>query len=175
MKELLGNRLLQPFARQLSSPFLWRFNRHGVARGMAVGLFAAFAFPIAQLPVAVLLAMLVRGNLPVASVATFTTNPFTVPLIYYLAFRVGAHFWRGERVSPELTPDNGWLEQTFSWLAAFAGPTMLGLFIFGCLSAVIGFFCVHVGWRLWISQRWRRRRYPSKEGQRAPGIVQPKL
>lgn len=156
-EELLGYRVLRPFARRLSSPLLWRFNRRGVARGMALGLFSAFAFPVAQMPAAALFALGARANLPVAAFATFATNPLTVPFVYYLAFRLGAYVWPVQRPALQRMEDTSWVEQLVTWCITLAGPTYLGLLIFACLSAVVGFFGVHLAWRIWVSQRWRKR------------------
>ena len=71
-EELEANRLLRPFARHLSSPLVWRFNRRGVARGTALGLFSGFAVPVAQTPFAALFAALPKELvLSIAALALF--------------------------------------------------------------------------------------------------------
>ena len=150
---------LRPFAPYLASPLVWRFNRRGVARGAALGLFAGFAIPVAQTPFAALFAVAARANLPVAALATFVTNPLTVPFIYYLAYRTGAAVLRaqtGAHLAPR--PDGGALEQAISWLITLAGPTLLGLWIFAAIGGLVGYFGVHLGWRLWVLLRRKRRR-----------------
>lgn len=157
-EELLGNRWLKPFAGHLSSPLLWRWNRRGVARGTALGLFAAFAVPVAQTPFAALFAVGARANLPVAALATFVTNPLTVPFLYYLAYLVGRAMLRLQTDTIfAISPDAGLIERLFSWIVTLAGPTYLGLLLFAAASAVLGYFSVHLGWRIWVGQRWKRR------------------
>ena len=39
-----------------------------------------------------------------------------------------------------------------------AGPTYLGLLIFAVVGAIAGFLTVNLGWRMWVGQRWTRRR-----------------
>jgi uncharacterized protein (DUF2062 family) len=47
-----------------------------------------------------------------------------------------------------------------------AGPTYLGLLIFAAMGAIAGFLTVHLGWRMWVGQRWtRRRRRRAKAGE----------
>lgn len=158
-EELIGHRWLQPFAAHLSSPLIWRFNRRGVARGAALGLFAGFAVPIAQTPFAALFAVGARANLPVAAFGTFVTNPLTVPFIYYLAYLIGATLLRiNVETIFALAPDAGFIERSLMWMVALAGPTYVGLLVFAFASAAIGYFGVHLGWRMWVGHRWQRRR-----------------
>lgn len=163
-EELLANRWLSPFAVHLSSPLIWRFNRRGVARGAALGLFSGFAVPIAQTPFAALCAVGARANLPVAALSTFITNPLTVPFIYYLAYLVGSAVLRikAETIFA-LSPDAGFIERSLMWVVTLAGPTYVGLLLFAAVSAAMGYFGVHLGWRLWVRQR-RQRRLRQRKG-----------
>jgi len=158
-EELMASRWLRPFAAYLSSPLIWRFNRRGVARGAALGLFAAFAIPVAQTPFAALFAVGARANLPVAALSTLITNPLTVPFLYYLAYLVGRTVLRLKSNSVfAIAPDAGIFERTLNWVVTLAGPTYLGLLIFAAVSATIGYLGVHLAWRIWVGQKWKRRR-----------------
>ncbi|MFO0335322.1 MAG: DUF2062 domain-containing protein, partial [Pseudomonadota bacterium] len=64
-------------------------NRRTVARGVAIGVFFGFVFPLGQIPAAVLASPFVRANALVAALATLVTNPLTLPAIYAGAFLVG--------------------------------------------------------------------------------------
>ncbi len=157
-EELERSRLLRPFAARLSSPLVWRLNRRGVARGVALGLFAAFAVPVAQTPFAALFAMAARANLPVAAVSTFVTNPLTVPFVYYLAFIVGRSVLRiKDDAFLAIAPDAGAVERSLTWVVSLAGPTYVGLLLFAAVGAAIGYMGVHLGWRIWVRLRWQRR------------------
>jgi hypothetical protein len=158
-EELVASRWLRPFAVHLSSPLIWHLNRRGVARGAALGLFAGFAVPIAQTPFAALFAVAARANLPVAAFLTFVTNPFTTPFIYYLAYRSGRAVldMQGDAFGA-IGPEAGVVEQALVGAAALAGPTFVGLLLFATVGALAGFLAVHLGWRIWVGQRWQRRR-----------------
>lgn len=159
-------RLLRPFAAHLSSPLIWRFNRRGVARGAALGLFSAFAIPVAQTPFAAVCAVGARANLPVASVATFVTNPLTVPFIYFAAYLVGRFVLRmNADVAGVLSADVGAIERTLTWIVTLAGPTYVGLLLFAAIASALGYAAVHIGWRLWVLNKWNRRRR-----RRGPGM-----
>ncbi|WP_448584913.1 DUF2062 domain-containing protein [Thermaurantiacus sp.] len=153
------NRLLRPFAHKLTNPLIWRFNRRGVARGLALGLFAAFAIPIAQTPFAALFAFGLRANLPVAALSTLVTNPITFPVVYVAAYQAGARLLefraRADRlIGAADNPVDRWLSQGIE----LVGTTYLGLILFAITAGLVGYAAGHLGWRLWVSRRWQRRR-----------------
>ncbi|MCS6986470.1 MAG: DUF2062 domain-containing protein [Sphingomonadaceae bacterium] len=165
---LEANRFLRPFAHRLSSPLVWRFNRRGVARGIALGLFAAFAVPIAQTPFAAAFALGLRANLPVAALSTLVTNPITFPPVYVLAYQTG-------RFLLEL-PDNDTRSTAMGGvLGRFVetvGTTYLGLILFAVVAATLGYLGTVAAWRLWVSRRWHRRLALRRRGGRA-GFASP--
>ncbi|MEO7854360.1 MAG: DUF2062 domain-containing protein [Rubrivivax sp.] len=61
----------------LRRPWLWQLNWRRVALGAGIGVFFGFLFPVLQITLAALCAVLLRANLPVAVVATLVTNPLT--------------------------------------------------------------------------------------------------
>ncbi|MFN5903181.1 MAG: DUF2062 domain-containing protein, partial [Novosphingobium sp.] len=93
-EELEHNRWVRPFARR---PELWRFTRRSVPRGVAVGLLVGiFALiPGIQIVGAALLCVPCRGNIPLAALMTFLSNPATTPLILagsiWLGNKLGFH------------------------------------------------------------------------------------
>ncbi|MBS3960736.1 MAG: DUF2062 domain-containing protein [Sandarakinorhabdus sp.] len=154
----MASRWLRPFSVYLSSPLIWRFNRRAVACGAALGLFAAFAIPVAQTPFAALFAVGVRANLPVAALSTFVTNPLSVPFLYYLAYLVGRTVLQMKSNSVfAIAPDAGLFERTLNWIITLAGPTYVGLLIFAVVGAAIGYLGVQIGWRIWVGRKRRRR------------------
>lgn len=158
-EELLASRWMQPFARHLSSPLIWRMNRRGIARGIALGLFAAFAMPVAQTPFAAVLAVGARANLPVAAAATLVTNPLTVPFFYPLAYLLGIQMLHmRENSILAIAPDAGMFERSMGWILNLAGPTYAGLLVFASVSAAVGYFIVHYGWSMRVRHRRRTRR-----------------
>ena len=79
------NRLLRPFARQLSQPNLWHLNHRSVARGVALGLGVGVLIPVMHIVVASLLAIPARANVMIAAAFTLVVNPLTIPPLYYAA------------------------------------------------------------------------------------------
>jgi uncharacterized protein (DUF2062 family) len=154
------HRWLRPFAPWLNRAQLWQLERHAVARGVAVGLFFGLLLPMAQLVFVAVAAIWVRANIPVAVLATFVTNPFTYPPIYYGAFRIGHWLLEGDSGTPALwtvTRNEASLASRLTeWLLAVGPALALGLLVLAVVSALFGYVSVQTGWRLAILLRRRR-------------------
>lgn len=167
------NRYLRPFRRYLDRHFLWQFNRKAVAGGVAVGLFLGIISPIAQMLLAAIGAIIFRVNLPVAVFATFVTNPFTVPPMYFVAYKIGNAFVETE-TSAVIAENGTGLSKSFydqlmevigsfhlfiEWISSFGLPLVIGLCVVATLSSVIGYFAVNWLWQLSVRLRWSKRRH----------------
>lgn len=90
MKQLRGSWLHRAFGDRLLDPHLWHFDRQGVALGLAVGgFFSQIPMPLQSVP-AVLIAILLRANIPVALAGCWITNPITVAPFIYLQLVIGS-------------------------------------------------------------------------------------
>jgi len=159
---------LRFFGTLLHDPNLWHLNRNSVAGAMAVGLFMAFIPIPFQMVFAAALAIFFRVNLPIAAALVWLTNPFTMPPIFFLTYKLGAWLLDTEAVPLVFAP-------TFEWLMTEMGtvwkPFLLGSVLVACASAALGYFASHLIWRLHILQRIkeRRARFKSRrEQQRHP-------
>ena len=152
--KLMAKSWMQPIAHRLTDPVIWHFNRHSVARGVALGLAVSFVLPVGQIFLAALFASLVRGNVLVAALATLPSNPLTFPAIYYGAYKLGA--WLLD--TPDAAPAQAANQSMSDLIAGASGPVLLGLIIFAITSAVLGFLLVHGAWRLFLVRQWRSRR-----------------
>lgn len=166
---LLESPVLRPFSPYLDRHFLWQFNRRNVALGVAAGLFFGILFPVAQIFFAALGSIIFRANLPVAAFSTFVTNPFTVPPLYYLAYRVGdyligfeSHAAVGEAVAKtfhsQLTEAMQSLPMFMEWVGSFGLSLMLGLGVFSVVASIAGYFAVNSLWKIGVRLRWSRRK-----------------
>ena len=152
--KLLAVRWMRPIAHRLTEPTIWHFNRHSVARGVALGLFVSFLLPVAQIVLAALFAGLARGNLLVAAAATLVSNPLTFPAIYYAAYKLGAFLLGGTMLAAPPVVEGASMA---TMLAGASLPTLLGLVIFAFVSAALGYALVQLSWRLFLVRQWRRR------------------
>jgi uncharacterized protein len=150
--KLINHRWLKPIAHRLQDPKLWHLQHEAVARGAAIGIFWAFASPVAQLVMAAAHSVWWRANIPVAMGVTLITNPFTIGFWLYLAYQLGA-FLTG---APPLTrkPEGGNL---MAWLTSFGWPAVIGMAIFSIGGAIAAYLLVKLGWRarIWIKRRRR--------------------
>jgi uncharacterized protein len=78
-----------------SAEFFLHLMRHpgtpeSVGRGVAVGLFSAFIIPAGHMPLAFLLAMLVRGARCSAVLSTCIINPLTLSVVYPVQCYLGS-------------------------------------------------------------------------------------
>ncbi|UST94113.1 DUF2062 domain-containing protein [Pseudomonas siliginis] len=139
----------------LHDPNLWHLNRHSVARAMAVGLFAAFLPIQAQMLVAAALAVMVRGNMPIAVSLVWLTNPITMPAVFFCTYQAGAFLMD---VPARHLPD----ELTWEWisgeLSTLWQPFLLGSVVVGLVLGVLAYFLVMLYWRWWVARQWRRRK-----------------
>jgi uncharacterized protein (DUF2062 family) len=107
------------------------------------------------MPLAAVLALRYRFNLPVVIAAVFVTNPLTMPAIYLFAYELGALLLN---TPPPATP----FEFTVAWLSQRVGeiwqPLALGCLILGVLASAAGFFGTQLLWRWHVLQRWEKRR-----------------
>lgn len=158
-EDMAQNKYLRPIAHRFLSPELWRFTRRSVPRGIALGLFAAFIIPVGQIFLAAFLALPARANVPISALATFITNPFTVPFWLVVANRVGAFVLKMDAATTDVLTkvmaDGGWT-MVFEAVEV-AGVTAFGFVVLAVLSAAIGYLFSGLVWRLIVAGKWSRR------------------
>lgn len=162
-----GNRWLAWLGPHLLHPRLWHFSRRGVAIGVALGVFFGLLIPIAQIPFAAGMAVLLRANVPAAVGSTLVTNPVTFAPVYLLAHRLGSVLL-GEADTPmpeldrpdlvEIDADAGWWQSVWKGILALGKPLLLGLSILAAAAGLLTYSLIMVFWRLRTTWQWKRRR-----------------
>lgn len=156
---LSRNRWLRPLAQRLSDPLLWRMRPESVARGVAIGVFWAFALPVAQIFFAVVHCVWWRAHIPIAAAVTFITNPLTLGMWLWLAYRVGSSLIDAPPAVP--MSDSAGL---FEWLHSIGTPALLGMALFAVVGSLSSYLVVRAVnhallWRrLWRAARRRELR-----------------
>lgn len=154
-KHIKDHKHLKVFGDFIHDPNLWHLNRHSVATAFTVGLFAAFIPMPFQMILAAALAIFFRSNLPISVALVWLTNPFTMPPLFYLSYKVGAwvlHMPIQKNIQYELSLH--WVYEQFSHIGA---PFLLGCLILGLGSGLFLNFLVRLFWRIVIVYEWRRR------------------
>jgi len=167
-QQLLTSGSLSALDSRIHDPNLWHLNRHSVSRGFFAGLFAGFAFLLfpGQMLVAAVLAIWLRGNLPIAIGLVWITNPFTTPPIIYLALKIGTIFIPLEQqIDLSALLNFEWTSATLAEEAArflnlLKGSwrsLLLGTFILGAALGVSGYFTVQLFWKWHVRRTWNTR------------------
>jgi uncharacterized protein (DUF2062 family) len=162
---LREHRALRWLGPALQHPRLWHVNRRGIAMGIAIGVFFGLLIPIAQIPTAAIVALLLRANIPAAVGSTLITNPITFAPVYYVAYHLGAWMLGYanvplaevdlDRVAARTSTGLAlWMDR----LAVIGAPLALGLLTLAVSLSVLIYFAVHWAWRLRIVRAWQRRR-----------------
>ena len=149
---------LRLFGSRVTDPGLWSLQRRSVTSAFGLGLAICFVPLPIHLPLAVLVAIARRINVPTIVGTVFLVNPFTVVPVFYTAYRVGAAVLREPVVRFRF-------QLSFKWLQYGLGPVWEP-FLVGCLicSAVVGlagWVSLELLWRSRVKNRYRMRREPS--------------
>lgn len=145
----------RPFAALLAHPVYFSINRRSVIRGLTLGLFIAPLPIVGHTPLAIVLGLLLRANLPVAALTIWIANPLTYGLIFYLEYRLGA-LLLGEP-GPAFSLNLPMAELTTLLLDAWR-PIWVGALVSSLLLAGLGYLLGNGAWHLMTRLRIRRRR-----------------
>lgn len=156
--DIQSNASLKWLGPLMKDPNLFHLNRQSVSKAFLVGLFLAF-FPLpGQMVLAVLVAFCVRCNLPIAVTLVWITNPFTIPPIFFMTYKLGALIL-DTPIAPALSA-----QLSFSWvwvqdeLQRVWKPLLLGSVITGVFLSITGYYFVQISWRWYVGRQWMRRK-----------------
>ncbi|MDH4095960.1 MAG: DUF2062 domain-containing protein [Betaproteobacteria bacterium] len=162
--EVRRNRLVAMFGTLLHHPNLWHLNRDSVAGAVAIGLFSGLVPGPLQMLTALVLAVPLHRNLPVALLMTLYTNPFTIVPLYLLAYGYGSLLLGGGEDRAHIVPfEMDWgnlfdsMGRLFDWTVALGAPLAVGLVALGLTLAALGYLAVQFGWRAYVMLAWRAR------------------
>ena len=153
--KLKEHKHLQFLGDTLHLPCLWHLNRHNVAAAFAIGLFCMWIPVPFQTVIAALLAVFFRANLPLAVVLVFVTNPVTMPPMLYGAYLLGAAIVGHPPTGFNFEPSLQWLTHG---LILIWKPFLLGISLMAVTSSLLGYYGIHLLWRLHLLKRLKARR-----------------
>jgi uncharacterized protein (DUF2062 family) len=146
---------MRPFHLFLENSIYWSLNRRNVTRAFALGLFLAFVPLPVHLLLAVILALILRLNIPAAVAGTLLANPLTMVPMYVLAYLLGCQLLgiHERRFAFELSWD--WLT---TQLLPVWKPFLLGCLVMGTATAVVGYILLGGVWHLSLVLKYHKRK-----------------
>ena len=147
---------LRPFRLILDHPVYWALNRRNVTRAFALGLFISFVpVPGTHIALVTLLALLLRLNIPAGIAGVMFTNPFTMLPLFFLAYWIGCRLLH-------VPVSRFHFAMTWDWvttgLLPIWKPFVLGCFVTGTATAVLGYLVLGGVWHLSLVLQYRQRR-----------------
>ena len=136
IKDINIKKILSLFLKQEGSPF---FNAKGVALGVFSGCFPFFGF---QTLLGLFLAKLARGNILLAAVGTWISNPFTYIPLYYFNYKVGSILLNNHSsfiMEKNIEINDLWRQGRMFSLKLIIGSSLVGLLL-ASISGLIVFF-----------------------------------
>ena len=129
IKNLNYKKILSLFLKQKGSPL---FNAKGIAVGVFCGCFPFFGF---QTLLGIFLAKAAKGNLFLAAIGTWISNPFTYIPLYFFNYKVGSLLLKK---SPDIIFDkNLMVDEIWEKGSFFSSRLILGSALVGLLLASI--------------------------------------
>ena len=148
-------RILKIFGPAVLQPNLWHINKKSVSRGFAIGAFCAFLpIPGIQMLLAAFLTITFAGNLPIAVILTWITNPFTYVPIVYFAIKIG-DFFINTKTNYEVKSEE---VNILSDLMQYWEPLFLGSFILSCIGSLLSYMLIRIYWRYYVLKIWSKRK-----------------
>ena len=135
-RDIKHEKILSLFRNQNGSPF---FNAKGLAIGVFSGCFPFFGF---QTLIGVFFAKLAKGNVLLAAIGTWISNPFTYIPLYYLNYKVGSIFFNtssNEIIEKSLVINDLWKQGRIFSLKLLLGSSCVG-FVLALICGSIFFF-----------------------------------
>ena len=146
---------LRFLGKLLDDPNLFHLNRHSVSGAFFVGIFTAFLPILGQMPIAALLALACRANLPIAIALVWISNPVTMPAIFYGSYELGQWLLDSPAVEFSLQLSWEWFLREFP---KFWQPLLCGSLIVGIVAGSLGYLFMQGFWRWHVIRNWEKRK-----------------
>ncbi len=134
---------------------LWKFNRISFCRAVVIGLFWGWMPMMFQMIPAAYCAVVFRANLPLSVAGVWISNPITMPAMMYFAYIFGNNILGLNPIYNEFKLNSEWI---ISALGNIWEPLLVGTLIIGIVSSVIGYFLMHISWKIYAYSRLKKRK-----------------
>lgn len=153
--EVKKNPALEFLGPLLHDPNLFHLNRHSVSGAVGLGLFVAFLPIFGQMPIAALLSLYFRVNLPISVALVWVSNPITIPPIFFATYELGRFILGTPPLEFSIELSWQWFttELTHLWQPLLVGSLLTAVFFGG-----LGYVCMKIFWRWQVINNWERRK-----------------
>ena len=137
-RDITYKKILSLFRNQDGSPF---FNAKGLAIGVFSGCFPFFGF---QTLIGIFFAKLAKGNIVLAAIGTWISNPFTYIPLYYFNYKIGSIFFNtssNEIIEKSLVIDDLWKQGKIFSLKLLLGSSCVGFVLSLICGSIVYFIC----------------------------------
>lgn len=126
-----------------SDMVIW--NADTVPRGMAIGMFWAFIpMPLQMIPASIF-CWLIHGNLPIALVCVWLTNPITLPPILLLEYRIGE--WVLQLLATTHIDEIVAEASTYAVIAGGLQRILAGGLVVSCTAMIVGYLATKLAFK----------------------------
>ncbi len=132
---------------------LWSINRFTLSRAVAIGLFWGWMPMFFQMIPAAFCAVYFRANLPLSVAGVWVSNPITMPPMMYLGYEFGNIILGIDPLFDKFEASVDWFIGIFSLIWE---PLLVGTMIIGISSAFLGFFLIHIIWKIMAYNKLRK-------------------
>ncbi len=154
------HKVLKPVARWLGNPKIWHFNRRAIAMGVAIGFFFG-SLPIAgQMLLSAIVSIVSKANMPISVVATWISNPLTMPFLFTANYYFGA--WLLQRPTIQLQEMDWSLNSLLQLGGDILVPLFFGSIVVGVILSTTSYILIRLAWRWHIISHLRARRFRRK-------------
>lgn len=163
-EKIKQQKFLKLFGSLLHDGNLWHLNRKSARGAFAVGLFFAWMPIPFQMVASAAVAIPLRVNLPLSVALVWLTNPLTMPFLFYLSYVVGTIVLQTPIEKFAFEANWHWLQHS---IATIGKPFLMGCFIMGAFSAIVGYFGIDWLWRLSVRKAQNKRKHKRKNVDKA--------
>ena len=140
IKEFSSKKILSLIWQQDGTPY---FKAKGTAAGVFSGCFPFFGF---QTLLGIFLARIIKGNLVLAAIGTWVSNPFTYIPLYFLNYKIGSFLLQDDEniiIQPSLIKEEFWQQGWFVISRLILGSSVIGLLL-GLISGTLTYYLVKI-------------------------------
>jgi len=138
-----NNKFLKIFGDVLHRREFWNLNKNSVSRGVSIGLFWAFVPVPFQMVFSTIFAFIFRGNIAIALSMVWLTNPLTIPVVFYLTYKLGVLMLGKEELPFSFDPSFEWMVQQFHTIVL---PLLVGSLTTGVVFSILGYYGIRFLW-----------------------------